>query len=160
MLSAKRLSFPLALLFSILLISPLYAEAVLNIPAEYGEIIYRFNIKSPNQIFIIGISHRDALTCLNGDNTAKVQAQIYEIGDWLIHHQGPELLLPEGFFKSSLTKVEKKNINAPDRGSNCANLDRVALVPSFRDLADAEMHDRTGTLSGNLFVVEHDLPLP
>lgn len=133
MSSAKRLLFPLSFLFSILLISPSHAETILNIPAQYGEIIYRFNEKSPNQIFIIGISHRDTLTCLNGDNTSKVQVQIYEIGDWLIHNQGLELLLPEGFFKSSSTKIEKKTTNAPDRESSCATLDRAALEKRLSD---------------------------
>jgi hypothetical protein len=100
MYPAKKFLYLLLLSFSFFLISPLHAGTILNIPVEYGEVIYRFNEKSPNQVFIIGISHRDALTCLNGDNTSKVQAQIYRIGDWLIHSQGLELLLPEGFFKS------------------------------------------------------------
>jgi hypothetical protein len=133
MCSAKKIPFLLLLLFSFLLISPLHAETTLNIPAEYGEVIYRFNEKSPNQIFIIGISHRDALTCLNGDNTSKVQAQIYKIGDWLIHHQGLELLLPEGFFKSSSTTIQKTNTNVPERGSNCASLDMEALEKELSD---------------------------
>jgi hypothetical protein len=87
MCSAKKFLFLLLALFSFLLTTPLNAETNLKIPVEYGEIIYRFNEKSPNQIFIIGIRHRDALTCLNGDNTSRVQAEAYKIGDWLIHIQ-------------------------------------------------------------------------
>lgn len=33
-------------------------------------------------------------------------------------------------------------------------------LPSFRDLADSEMHDGAGALSGNVIMVKHDLPLP
>jgi hypothetical protein len=133
MYPAKKSLFLLLFLFSFFLISLLHAETVLNIPVEYGEVIYRFNEKSPNQIFVIGSSHRDALTCLNGHNTSRVQTEIYKIGDWLIHNQGLELLLPEGFFKGPSTKIEKKGINAPERGSNCASLDMEALEKRLSD---------------------------
>jgi len=133
--TAKKLLFLfLALaLFSFPLIIPSNAQKVPEIPVEYGEIIYQFNEKSPNQIFVIGISHRDALTCLNGDNTSRVQAEIYKIGDWLIHNQGLELLLPEGFFKSLSTRVEKKNIKASGRVGSCASLDMDALEKRLSD---------------------------
>jgi hypothetical protein len=133
--TAKKLRFLLLALalFSFLLITSSNAQTILEIPAEYGEIIYRFNEKSPNQIFVIGISHRDALTCLNGDNTSRVQAEIYKIGDWLIHNQGVGLVLPEGFFKSPSTKIEKKNINTPERVSSCASIDIVALEKRLSD---------------------------
>jgi hypothetical protein len=133
--TAKKLRFLLLALalFSFLLITSSNAQTILEIPAEYGEIIYRFNEKSPNQIFIIGISHRDALTCLNGDNTSRVQAEIYKIGDWLIHNRGLELVLPEGFFKNPPAKIEKKNINAPERVSSCASLDLEALEKRLSD---------------------------
>ena len=111
----------------------LHADATVKIPAEYGEIIYRFNEKSPNQIFIIGISHRDALTCLNGVNTSRVQAEIYKIGDWLIHNQAVELVLPEGFFKSRLAKNEKENINPPEKENGCASMDMEALEKRLSD---------------------------
>jgi hypothetical protein len=130
---AKKLPFFLLALFSFLSITPSNAQRVSEFPAEYGEIIYRFNEKSPNQIFIIGISHRDALTCLNGDNTSRVQAEIYRIGDWLIHNQGLELVLPEGFFKNPLAKIEKKNIHTPERGSRCASIDMEALEKRLSD---------------------------
>jgi hypothetical protein len=83
------------------------AKADLKIPAEYGEVIYQCNAKSPSQLFIIGLSHRDSLTRLNGANTPRVQAEVYKIGDWLIHQQGCELLLPEGFFKTRTAGMAK-----------------------------------------------------
>ncbi len=138
--TTKRSLLFLSVLF--LLSTSLYAETAVRIPAEYGEIIYRFNEKSPNQIFIIGISHRDALTCLNGANTSKVQAEIYKIGDWLIHHRGLELLLPEGFFKSPPTRNEKKNIRVSQKMSSCASMDTNTLEKRLSDNAvyvNAEM---------------------
>jgi hypothetical protein len=133
MCSAKKHPLFLLALFSFVLITPSNAQTILEIPVQYGEIIYRFNEKNPNQIFIIGISHRDALTCLNGDNTSRVQAEIYKIGDWLIHNQGVELALPEGFFKSPSAKIEKKNITPPERGNSCASIDMAALEKRLSD---------------------------
>jgi len=121
------------LFLSFLWIRPLNAETNVNLPAKYGEVIYRFNEKSPNQIFIIGIGHRDALTCLNGANTSRVQAEIYKIGDWLIHNQGLELLLPEGFFKRLSTGVEKKNDPPPKKESPCTSFDMDALEKRLSD---------------------------
>jgi len=129
----KRILFLLLVPFSFLITLSLNAETTVQIPAQYGEIIYRFNEKSPNQIFIIGISHRDALTCLNGANTSKVQAEIYKIGDWLIHNQGLELLLPEGFFRSSSTGVEKKNERASEKVGSCTSFDMDALEKRLSD---------------------------
>jgi len=131
--STKKFLLLFLTLFSFLLPAPSNAETNLKIPIEYGEVIYRFNEKSPKQIFIIGISHRDSLTCLNGDNTSRVQAEVYKIGDWLIHNQGLELLLPEGFFKNISTKIEKKNINAQERGRTCASLDMKVLEEKVSD---------------------------
>lgn len=89
---------------------------------EYGEVIYQCNEESPNQVFIIGMSHRDSLTRLNGSNTSRVQAEVYKIGDWLVHQRGVELLLPEGFFLKKPPKMEKIQSEA-EKKSNCPKLD-------------------------------------
>jgi hypothetical protein len=107
---------------------PLRAGTTPQIDAEYGEVIYRFNEKSPNQIFIIAISHRDSLTCLNGENTSRVQAEVYKIGDWLIHHQGLELLLPEGFFATTTGKTGKENRKILEKTSDCAELSDLKVL--------------------------------
>ncbi len=133
MCTGKRSLILLVVSLFFLVSSSGHAETSIRIPAEYGEIIYRFNEKSPNQIFIIGISHRDALTCLNGADTSKVQAEIFKIGDWLIHHQGLELLLPEGFFKDPSTRVEKRNIKTSEKVDSCASLDTDALEKRLSD---------------------------
>jgi hypothetical protein len=118
----KKALFLLLTFFSFLLSGPSQAGTAPEINVEYGEVIYQFNEKSPSQIFIIGISHRDSLTCLNGENTSKVQAEVYKIGDWLIHHQGLELLLPEGFFATTTGKTGKGNRKILEKASECTEL--------------------------------------
>jgi len=133
MCSSKRTLFLILIALPFLLGVPFStAETPLTLPPQYGRMIYQLNAESPNQLFIIGLSHRDSLTCLNGDNTPKIQAEVYKIGDWLIHYQGLELLLPEGFFKSTSPKVEKKNISTgtPD---SCGLLDMKALEERLSD---------------------------
>lgn len=76
-------------------------------PAQYGEIIFRSNEKSPNQLFIIGMSHRDTFTRANGKQTSTVQAEVVKIGEWLFHNEGLQLILPEGFFKSKSVEVKE-----------------------------------------------------
>ncbi|MFZ5996199.1 MAG: hypothetical protein ACOYW7_01730 [Nitrospirota bacterium] len=70
----------------------------LTIPREYGEIIYRQNEASPRHLYIIGMSHRDALTRANRSTTPRAQAEAYKIGEWLVQKEGLNLLLPEGYF--------------------------------------------------------------
>lgn len=69
------------------------------IPSSYGRVIYQRPGRSDKHIFIIGNSHRNALTRRNGANTAQTQVELYKIGEWLIRTEGVELLLPEGFFQ-------------------------------------------------------------
>jgi len=124
----------LAIIFVSLLLSIAApcAETNLNIPAEYGEVIYQSNAESPNQVFIIGMSHRDSLTRANGGNTSRVQAEVYQIGNWLIHTQGVRLLLPEGFFKNPSAPIGK--LNVPDSTGSCADLpDLKALEAKLSD---------------------------
>jgi hypothetical protein len=115
-------------LFFFLSSIPLHSETTPKINVECGEVIYQFNEKSPNQIFIIGISHRDSLTCLNGENTPRVQAEVYKIGDWLIHHQGLDLLLPEGFFAGNPGKIGKEKGRALERKSECTELTDLKVL--------------------------------
>ncbi len=134
MCSPKRYLFLVLIVLPFLLsIPPSTAETSLKVPSQYGEIIYRSNPESPNQVFIIGLSHRDSLTCVNGDVTSRVQAEVFKIGDWLIHNQGLELLLPEGFFKSSSAKIEKKNAGTTDTASSCAPYDMKTLEKRLSD---------------------------
>jgi hypothetical protein len=78
------------------------------LPGDFGEVVCRFNEKSPNQLYIIGMAHRDSLTWSNDSRTPRVQAEVYKIGEWLIRNQGVELLLPEGFFAKNPDKAALK----------------------------------------------------
>lgn len=73
-------------------------SAYLSLPEQYGSIIYRVNEQASGQLFIVGISHRDAENQVNHHNTPKVQLEIFRIGEWLHRNLDMELLLPEGYF--------------------------------------------------------------
>jgi hypothetical protein len=81
-------------------------------PHEYGDIIYQSNPGSPNRLYIIGMSHRDTMTRNNGKETARTQAELYKIGEWLVENEGIQLLLPEGFFKAPGAENKSRAINA------------------------------------------------
>jgi hypothetical protein len=77
------------------------AIEIASLPPDLGKVIYSFNENSPKKLYIIGIDHRDSVSRLNGSNTAKVQADVYRIGEWLNRNCHLDLLLPEGFFGTS-----------------------------------------------------------
>jgi len=131
-LKKRALAGAFFLLISLTLVFCLHQESSASPPflAQYGQVIYQFNQESSNQLFIVGIAHRDSLACLNADYTSRVQAEIYKIGEWLIEHDGVELLLPEGYFG------RKEGIGKP-LGSTKARLaqplDLQALETIFAD---------------------------
>ncbi len=86
-----------------------------RIPGEYGEVIFKRNEESSKQLHIIGMSHRDSFTRMNGNNTPRVQAEVYKIGEWFVRQKGLALLLPEGFFTSTGAKTGSEK---PSPGSN------------------------------------------
>jgi hypothetical protein len=86
-----------------------------SFPGEYGEAIYRCNPTGSSRLFIIGMSHRDSLTGSNGSHTAKIQAEVYKLGEWLIRQEGVELFLPEGFFKNPAI-ITQSNPGLPKAG--------------------------------------------
>jgi hypothetical protein len=91
-----------------LIISLAKAKPAFNILAPYGEVIYTYNPECPDQLFIIGTGHRNAVTRVNGSNTQRVQVEVYKIGDRLIRHEGVKLLLPEGFFETKEKRALKE----------------------------------------------------
>jgi len=129
--SILELILPSVIFLSILVNLPL-SIAETQLSTEYGEVIYQCNEKSPNQLSVIGMSHRDALTRLNGNKTSRVQAEVYKIGEWLIHQGGSELLLPEGFFLRKPSGIEKVKPEAEKKGS-CPELDMKALERILSD---------------------------
>lgn len=70
----------------------------LDMPLEYGEVIYRINAESPKQLYIIGISHKDPDSGENDSTTVQTQMEIFRIGEWLKKERHLNLLLPEGYF--------------------------------------------------------------
>jgi hypothetical protein len=118
--SPNRRTWSWVLFFTLFTLTPAQAETSLTLPSQYGEIVHQWNRESPNQLFIIGIGHRDTLTRANGNNTSKIQAEVYKIGEWLIHNQEVGLLLPEGFFKNPATTIDPLAVKAPENGISCA----------------------------------------
>ena len=115
--------------------SPDKAAAHLNatgeacVPAEFGEVIYRENGQCPQQIFIIGQSHRSALSGQPGPETVQVQAEIYRIGEWLIQERNVGLLLPEGFFQED----SDDSASTPQNGRETIKLDNRTLADRLSD---------------------------
>jgi hypothetical protein len=97
--------------------------------AEYGEIIYRKNPHAPQQVYIIGQSHRSALTGQGGPDLVKVQAEIYRIGEWLILENNVEMLLPEGFFQNTA----KGKVSSMETARETMRLDNQTLKDRLSD---------------------------
>lgn len=85
-----------------------YVDA--NAISEHGEVIFSFDEKNPNQVYVIGLNHPDTLTMANGNNTVRAQMEIYWIGEWLIKNQDVQLILPESFFEKEASD-EKDDFN-------------------------------------------------
>jgi hypothetical protein len=139
----KRFFWSWVLIFALLGLTPTWGETSLTFPTQYGEIIHQWDKESPGQLYIIGIGHRDTLTRANGDNTSRVQAEVYKIGEWLIHNRDVGLLLPEGFFKSPATKSDLLPIKASEKEITCPEpTDMLTLeqrLADTRTFINAEM---------------------
>jgi hypothetical protein len=110
------------------------AQKSFTIPAQYGEVIYRSQEERPSQIFIIGLSHRDSITRANGNHTVRVQAEVYQIADRLIHDQGVQLLLPEGFFENPKTAKGEEKPDFLNKSYSCTgSCDTKALEKRLAD---------------------------
>jgi hypothetical protein len=104
------------------------------IPPEFGEVIYQYNQKSPAQVFIIGMAHRDSLTAQSIPNVARVQAEVYKLGQWLIQNERCELLLPEGFFAPPAGKTGRALRRAADEKLICPeSIDLKTLEEKLSD---------------------------
>jgi hypothetical protein len=104
------------------------------VPADFGEVIYQYNQRSPAQLFIIGMAHRDSLTGLSIPNVARVQAEVYKLGQWLIQNERCELLLPEGFFAAPAGKTGRALRRAADDKLICPeSIDLKTLEEKLSD---------------------------
>jgi hypothetical protein len=106
--------------------------AAAAVPDQYGQVVFsKAGQSSDKHIYIIGHSHRSAMTGANGQHTVSSQAQVYRLGEWLIREKGIDLLLPEGFFRrqpaaSPVAPVAYRAVNA-------AVLDSTALEEQLAD---------------------------
>jgi hypothetical protein len=117
---------------SVPVISNVVESAAQSIPAEFGSVIYSCNEGSPNQLFIVGISHRDIATRRNGATTVQAQVEVYRIAEWLIRNRGLGLLLPEGFFSEDRVASRTRPVySLPDRSRTF--LDAVTLEARLGD---------------------------
>ncbi len=80
----------------------------LDLPSEYGKVIYRINAQSPKQLYIIGINHKDPESGANNNTTVQTQMEIFRIGEWLKKNTNLNLLLPEGYFSSKKAVAANK----------------------------------------------------
>ena len=112
----------------------------LSLPGQYGAIIYRTNEQSSGQLFIVGISHRDAENLSNHHDTAQAQLEIFRIGEWLHGNLDLELLLPEGYFKGG------KSVSF--RGDN------VAAGEVDTDLLYARLADDSRYVNAEMLLME------
>jgi len=136
---------------TLLSIYVLHPDAAMNmsftnstvIPSDQGEVVYRCNETSPDQIYIIGISHRDTFTRANGSDTLRSQIETFRISEWLIRHMDLELLLPEGFFSGERSAENNRTakISSSIKDGSAA-VDTKTLEQGFGDddvYANAEM---------------------
>ncbi|RJX21592.1 MAG: hypothetical protein C4563_04585 [Desulfobulbus sp.] len=108
----------------------------ISLPGQYGAIIYRINEQSPGQLFIVGISHRDAESLSNHYDTAQAQLEIFRIGEWLHKNLDLELLLPEGYFTG------EKRVSVRDSHAVTGEVDTDLLYARLADdscFVNAEM---------------------
>ena len=124
-----------------------------RIPADCGEVICRSNENGPSQLFIIGLGHRDALTRSNGIKTTKVQKDVFQIGDWLIHREGVGLLLPEGYFASRSSKVDIEEIKTGLKKSPCSG------SPEMKEIVERLADERAYVNAEMLLHEKHVLKL-
>jgi hypothetical protein len=101
-----------------------------ELPSHYGKVIYLINEGSSDHLYIIGMGHRDTFTLKHSSDSYKSQIEVYRIAEWIIRNEGPELLLPEGFFSD----YQKTSDPAWQHRTpvHSVSLDRAALEEKLR----------------------------
>lgn len=102
-------------------------------PDEYGSIIYKCNEHSPKQLYVIGMSHRDTLTGLNGTKTVDSQVEVYRITEGLIKSKGLRLILPEGYFSHTDNEDRAVLVRRTTSGAGEVSLDTTILKTRLTD---------------------------
>ena len=115
---------------------------ILEMPSEYGEVIYRIHPQSPKQLYVIGINHKDPNSGENNDTTIQTQIEIFRIGEWLKKNKSLDLLLPEGYFSKKNDLKKPKQIASPTLDTfNPVYLDKLLIQKklSVATYVNAEM---------------------
>jgi len=81
-----------------------------------------------------------------------VQTEVYQIGDWLVHHEGLQLLLPEGFFESKSSQPSINKITVEPK-SPCAG------PPDMKEIEKRLADDKTFVNAEMLLKEDHKLKL-
>jgi len=130
-----------------------WGQPISDLPALYGEVIYRYNEKSPFRLFVVGIGHRDAVTRKNGSMTSKVQAEVYMISDWLIDREGVQLLLPEGFFSERPGRTKETAIAPLGTNTLCGD-------PADMKTLEAKLADESAFVNAEMLLqAQHPVKL-
>jgi hypothetical protein len=120
-----------------------YPAHYLNIPLEFGEVIYRINTQSPKQLYIIGINHKDPYIGTNNSTTVQTQVEIFRIGEWLKKNMRLNLLLPEGYFSANKIVPDHNSSAIAERSSaNPISLDNFFIeekLAAVKPYVNAEM---------------------
>jgi hypothetical protein len=83
----------------------------------------------------------------------KTEEQVYQIGDWLVHHEGVDLLLPEGFFANKTPKIEVEKFKAAFKKSKCNG------IPGMKEIEERLVDDKTYVNAEMLLNENHPLRL-
>jgi hypothetical protein len=83
----------------------------------------------------------------------KPQDEVYQIGDWLIHSEGVNLLLPEGFFANNKPKIEVEKTQAVLKKNKCNG------SPRLKEIEERLADDKTYVNAEMLLSENHRLRL-
>lgn len=122
----------------------------LDMPAEYGDAIFRINPHSPKQLYIIGINHRDPSSGANNSTTVRTQMEIFRLGEWLKENRRLDLLLPEGYFAAGETTPSPA-------ASTIQASNQLAPVPDNASLQESLAADSPGVNAEKLLMRHYNL---
>lgn len=128
-------------LFWVLAGSNLRAESIVDLPSEFGTVVFQTQGNTPAQLFIIANSHRSTISGDNGDATIQAQVETFQICEWLIRRRQVAMLLPEGFFGN---RPATRPAAGPEEWLDSATLTRWLSDTSSFVNAEILLHEQYG----------------
>ncbi len=117
----------------------------LNLPKQYGRVIYNKQGEPNKEVYIIFQAHRSVTTGENNQLTIKVQSDIYRIEEWLVRNKKVQLLLPEGYFKKETHKKgEKSKVK-----SGCSTDQKISIQPIDDLTLERELSDTAAFMNAD-----------